>query len=50
MRIKEVKHFIRTYEKDITSGKITDPQMIEKLRIARKINSKYWKKVFDKLP
>ena len=50
MKIKEARYFIRTYEKDINSGKITDHQMIEKLRIAREINSKYWKKVFDKLP
>ena len=49
MKIKEVKYFIRTYEKDITSGKITDPQMIEKLRIVREINAKYWKEVFDKI-
>jgi len=49
VKTKEAKHFIVTYEKDINSGKITDPNMIQKLKIARQINAKYWKKVFDKM-
>jgi hypothetical protein len=50
VKIREAKHFIVTYEKDINSGKITDTDTIRKLKIAREINAKYWKKVFDKIP
>jgi len=49
MQYQEAAFIIRKYEKDVTDGIITDPEVIKKLDISRKVVYYYWIKVFRRM-
>ena len=50
MTYKEAKFIINTYEKDINSGKLKDPELERAVKEARKVSHKHWIRVFRRIP
>jgi hypothetical protein len=49
MTYKEAKFIINTYEKDVNSGKLKNPELKEAVEEARKVTRKYWDRAFKKM-